>query len=194
MRNQDNWQLYYEKTSKNPARKTLITALDSFHKEGIVGHAFDLGCGACNDVSYLLNQGWEVSAVDNEIQAQIFFEKKIGSHPKAHFQLTSFEEIQWKRAHLIHAGFALAFCPIEHFKKVIHDIQSNLSPGGRFAGNFFGPEHTWQHLSLVSKEEIETLFKDFNIEWIEESKQMKTSTLGEKLFHHNINLIAKKTS
>jgi hypothetical protein len=37
------------------------------------------------------------------------------------------------------------------------------------------------------------LFEDFEIEWVEETKTQRLSTFGEELFHHNINLIAKKT-
>ncbi|MFT4970290.1 MAG: hypothetical protein ACI9O4_002046 [Chitinophagales bacterium] len=193
MRNQDNWKLYYTKTSGKPARETLLKALNSFKKEGVKGMAFELGSGACNDVRLLSEQGWKVTAVDNEVKAQLFFNKEFKEVPNVDFQLASFEEVKWHKVHLVHAGFALAFCPKPHFKEVIRNIQSNILNGGRFAGNFFGTEHSWNHLCLVSRAEIEGLFEDFEIEWVEETKTQRLSTFGEELFHHNINLIAKKT-
>lgn len=192
MPNQDNWGLYYEKTSLNPPRETLSKALDSFKQEGKVGKAFELGSGAGNDVACLLKEGWQLTAVDNEAKAEVLFNKKFGSNPKATFQLTSFENIKWQEVLFVHAGFALAFCPQKHLNNVIQAIKQHLSLGGRFAGNFFGPEHTWNDLALVSKEEVLNFFAEFEIEWIEETKNVRLSTLGEEIFHHNISLIAKK--
>lgn len=191
MPNQDNWQLYYERTSLNAPRETLLKALEQFPPT-YQGIAFDLGSGACNDVAHLLKLGWQVVAVDNEEKSAAFFKKVLGQQTNGAFQLSSFENIVWQKADLIHAGFALAFCPREHLKFVLTQIKENLKSGGIFAGNFFGPEHTWDDLCLLSKTEILDQFKDFEIIEIEETKKERLSTLNEKIFHHNISLIVQK--
>ena len=192
MPNQDNWKLYYERTSNKAPRDTLKRALDRFSKDKVKGKAFDLGSGACNDVQYLLENDWKVIAVDNEPHAQAYFESKFKEHPNASFQRSSFEEIKWEAVELIHAGFALAFCPREHFPKLMESIKAAIKTNGRFAGNFFGPEHTWDDLQLVSAQEVKDLFSSFEIEFFEESKLPRKSTLEEDIFHHNISIIAKK--
>lgn len=192
MPNQDNWKLYYEKSSTNPPRETLTRALTKFKQERVKGKAFDLGSGACNEVRHLLEEGWKVIAVDNEPKAKVYFDLEFGSNTSASFQLASYEQIKWEAVELIHAGFALAFCPKKHFEQVLLNIKAAIKKGGRFAGNFFGNEHTWNDLQLVSADEVKVFFKDFEIEYFEESKLNKTSTLGEPIFHHNISIIAKK--
>lgn len=195
MPNQDNWKLYYERTSNKSARDTLSRALELFQNEGkLTGKAFDLGSGAGNEVQHLIDQGWEVIAVDNEEEAKKCFDLRFSNEPNASFQLASFEAISWEQVDMVHAGFALPFCPHEYFSAVMKNILATIKTGGRFAGNFFGQEHTWNDLFLLSKEAIEELFKDFEIEWIEETKTTRLSTLEEEIYHHNISLIAKKKS
>ena len=192
MPNQDNWELYYEKTSGKPPRETLTRALDRFKDEKFIGKAFDIGSGACNDVKYLLAQGWKVIAVDNETKAQVYFEKEFGENPSASFQLASFEDVKWEPVALVHAGYTLAFCSKEHFPQVLQQIKSAIKKDGRFAGNFFGIEHTWNDLHLLSASDVKALFHDFEIEYFEESRLKKKSTFDEDIFHHNISIVAKK--
>jgi tellurite methyltransferase len=192
MPNQDNWKLYYEKTSGKPPRETLTRALDRLKNEEIVGKAFDIGSGTCNDVKYLLEQGWKVVAVDNEPEAQAYFVQEFSGKPSASFQLASFERIKWEAVELVHAGFALAFCPKEHFQQVMQNIKAAIKKNGRFAGNFFGTAHTWNDLHLVTTAEVKELFKDFELEYFEESKLTRKSTFDEEIFHHNISIVAKK--
>lgn len=191
MRNQDNWKLYYGKSSKREPRETLIKALQQF-PHNFTGIAFDIGSGACREVKHLLDLNWQVIAIDNEWKAKTYFEEALGNRKNGTFQLASYENIKWQKADLIHAGFALAFCPKEQINKVLENIKTKLKVNGIFAANFFGPEHTWSDLCLLSKAEILRHFKDFEIIVIRETKEAKTSTLGEELHHHDITLIAKK--
>ena len=191
MANQDNWGLYYEKSSVRGPRETLLEALKLF-PEDYKGIAFDIGSGACNDVKHLLDLDWQVIATDKEPKVEKYFNDALQDRTNGEFQLASFEEIQWQNADIIHAGFALAFCPKEYIHLVLEAIQSSLNPGGIFSGNFFGPEHTWSELCLLSKEDILEAFGEFKILKIEESKANKKSTFDEEIFHHNITLIARK--
>lgn len=192
MRNEENWEEYYRKTRGKDPRLSLSLALDKFNAENFHGKAFDLGSGACNDLEYLYQNRWQVCGVDPEPASYEYFIKHYSNIPLLSFQPCRFDEIKWEKCDLIHAGFSLPFCEKSYLPELIRAIKTNLNIGGRFAGNFFGQEHSWQNLSLVSKKEVEDFFLEFEIEFIQESKNMRTSTLDEEIFHHDILIIAKK--
>lgn len=192
MRNDHHWNLYFKKTLSKEPRTFLKQAIELFENENKIGKAFDLGSGACNETVYLLSKSWEVISVDAEPQAKTIFEKLVGNNTKASFQLTSYEKIQWQAVDLVHAGYSLPFCPKEHIDKVMQNIIEHIKKGGRFAGNFFGTNHSWTDLCLLSKEQVLHYFQDFGIEFLDEYEEDKLSTLGEEIHMHNIEIIAKK--
>lgn len=192
MRNEENWEEYYRKTRGKDPRQSLRLVLDKFNAENFRGKAFDLGSGACNDLEFLYLNKWQVCGVDPEDASYNYFKENLSMHPEISFQQCRFDQIKWGKCELIHAGFSLPFCEKSYLPELIKAIKSNLNIGGRFAGNFFGKEHSWQNLSLVSKTEVEEFFHDFEIEYLDETKDIKTSTLGEEIFHHDILIIAKK--
>ena len=83
---------------------------------------------------------------------------------------------------------------MDYLAVLMTEITKHINQGGRFAGNFFGPDHSWNYLCLVSIETIILYFKDFEIEYIHETKELKTSALGEEIFFHTIDVLAKKIS
>ncbi|MEZ4979836.1 MAG: class I SAM-dependent methyltransferase [Chitinophagales bacterium] len=192
MRNEDNWEEYYRRTRGKDPRRSLQLVLEKFHAENFTGKALDLGSGACNDLDYLYQKKWQACGIDPEPASYKYFQEHYANIPGLSFQQVKFNEIRWQKYDLIHAGFSLPFCERDYLSELIVAIKSNLNLGGRFAGNFFGLEHSWQNLSLVSKKEVEDFFSDFEIELIEETKSTRSSTLGEEIFHHDILVIAKK--
>lgn len=65
-----------------------------------------------------------------------------------------------------------------------------------FVGNFLGQEDEWQddeNKTFVSKEDIDTIFEDFNIIYFNEKKYSKVKKVTEKMkFWHVYDVIAKK--
>ncbi|WP_313551799.1 class I SAM-dependent methyltransferase [Pseudomonas sp.] len=61
------WTGYYDAIGDEPARSTLLRALD--HWNGPTGVALDLGCGTARDTLELLARGWDVIAVDAQAKA-----------------------------------------------------------------------------------------------------------------------------
>src|SRR5690606_8594465 len=70
-----DWSAYYRMTSGRPprdlVRKGLLAA-------GRVGTAVDLGCGDGTETLWLLEQGWQVLAVDREPSAVELVQKRAG--------------------------------------------------------------------------------------------------------------------
>jgi len=73
------------------------------------GRALDLGAGAGRDTRYLLQQGFHVTAVDNDPQAVAM----LRSFPEEKLQVVqaAFEDVAFETYDLINAQFALPFFP-----------------------------------------------------------------------------------
>jgi SAM-dependent methyltransferase len=194
MSNDYNWPLYFEKTQNGKPRENLVRALDLFARENFHGLCMDIGSGAGNDISYLLDKGWKVIAFDPEEDSQRIIHERFPSHPNLNFTKASFKEISWEMVDLINCSYVLPFCEKDYFDTLMQNIITHVKPGGRFAGNFFGPRHGWNHLNLVSKEKALSYFSNFNIEYIHEVEEDKISALDEEIFFHNIDLVARKRS
>ena len=194
MPNDYNWPLYFEKTQNGKPRENLVRALDLFAKENFHELCMDIGSGAGNDISYLLDKGWKVIAFDPEEDSQRIIHERFPSHPNLNFTKASFKEISWEMVDLINCSYVLPFCEKDYFDTLLQNIITHVKPGSRFAGNFFGPRHGWNHLNLVSKEKALSYFSNFNIEYIHEVEEDKISALDEEIFFHNIDLVARKRS
>lgn len=94
--NHGKWDKYYKNKIGQPPRQLIVDALNLFQKPG---KAIDLGCGVGNEVALLLNNGWEVSAVDGQCKAiQIIKERAdIKDTEKLVLIVASFEdEMFWE--------------------------------------------------------------------------------------------------
>jgi tellurite methyltransferase len=194
MPNDANWPLYFEKTKNGNPRENLVRAIDLFQKENFKGVCLDIGSGAGNDIHFLLENGWKVLAFDPEVESQRIIQERFPNQSNLQFSRASFKEILWEMVDLINCSYVLPFCEKEYFDTLMQNIITHVKPGGRFAGNFFGPRHEWNHLNLVSKEKTLSYFSSFEIEFINEIAEDKISALGEEIFFHNIDVVGKKKS
>lgn len=192
--NDANWPLYFEKTMNGGPRENLVRALDLFDKENFQGLCMDIGSGAGNDINYLLDKGWKVIAFDPEEESRRIIQERFPSHPKLQFTRANFKEIHWQTVDLVNCSYVLPFCEKEYFDTLMQNIVSNIRPGGRFSGNFFGLNHGWNHLSLVSKDRALSYFQDFELEYVNETAEDKLSALGEEVYFHNIDVVGRKKS
>ena len=58
-------------------------------------------------------------------------------------------EASWPACELVNASFALPFCPPAEFPGLWRRIVDSILPGGRFAGQFFGPNDDWARTGLL---------------------------------------------
>jgi tellurite methyltransferase len=192
MPNNEDWPKYIELSRNSGPRENLVRAMDLFSIEKIKGTAIDLGAGAGNDIRYLLNLDWNIIGFDFESSSVEIINTEFAANTKFKMYQADFKEIKFKPVELINCSYVLPFCETDYFEKLMSKIIKNIKSGGRFAGNFFAPNHSWTNCTLKSKEEVLTYFKDFEIEYFHETEIDRKSAMGEDIHFHNFDVVAKK--
>jgi tellurite methyltransferase len=180
------WSQYYELVSGRPPRDFLFTTLNCFQETGT---AIDLGCGAGTESILMLGRGWRVIAIDQAETGIKTLHSNIAPTmaERLETRLASFEAVDLPLADLIWAGVSLPFCQPAHFDSLWSKIRSALVPGGRFAGDLFGPRHAWSNtarMTFHTREQVETLLEGFALEYLEEGHgEMLTALDGIQHWH-----------
>jgi SAM-dependent methyltransferase len=196
-----DWPGYFAAMAGTPARETLLDALARYDAEpvgaaaGQTGgprHAVDLACGEGRDTVELLKRGWRVTAIDSSAEGLALLAKRVaGLPPDAQARLTvqcaAMEEAEIPGADLVNASFALPFCHPGAFTALWERIVSALPAGGRFAGQFFGPDDSWANLpdrAHHSRSQIDALLAGFTVESLtEENRPSKDRANFPKHWH-----------
>ena len=102
-------------------------------------------------------------------------------------ELARFEDItDLPPADLVVAAYTLPFCPPASFDQLWSAVRGSLADGGRFSGNFFGPNDTWAGspgMSFHSRADLELLFEGFEIEVFDETDDDGQAASGPKHWH-----------
>jgi tellurite methyltransferase len=195
-----DWAGYYRKTGDRPPRKTLLAALDRFDAEPAPGGsrlAVDLGCGGGRDVVEMLRRGWRVLAIDAEPAAIAHLRARDDIPARAPLEtaVARFETATWPPADLVNSSFALPLCPPGHFPDVWARIIDSLKPGGRFAGQLYGPRDSWygrDGMSFVDRAQLDVLLEGLEVEMLDEEEDESTTPRGEPKHWHIFHIIARK--
>lgn len=189
-----DWYSYYNAVANRPPRKTTLTALGSFPQSGM---AIDLGCGDGRDTVPMLNQNWQVLAIDREREAI----NRLLSRTDCEKQLlttkiASFEDLQLPSdIDLINASFCLPFCSSHAFPQLWQKITASLKVDGRFAGHFFGDRDSWcarAYMNCLTKQQVKNLFTNYEIELWEEEEHFGKTPLEEDRYWHIFHVVARK--
>jgi len=190
----EKWDTYIHKVVK--VNSLLMKAYKIIEQRKIpIKNAFDIGCGPGNESSFLVKKGISVIAFDyNKKCAERIYElyPKLKSNKLFTFISTRIKNIEWKSVDLVVSIKVLPFLEKEIFYSTLEKIKHNLNPFGIVVLNFFGTEDEWQKNSLVSKNEIAVIFKQFEILYFEESIHIAKTVSGENKKNHLIELIARK--
>jgi SAM-dependent methyltransferase len=188
-----NWGRFYGFTKNSPPWPLLIRAAALAPKGG---RALDLGAGAGRDTRYLLEHGFQVTAVDAEPGAAAL----LATLPPDHLQVvqSSFEDFAFATYDLISAQFALPFMPKERFATVFERLKAALAPGGVFAGQFFGVHDQWntpdRAMTFLTRAEVEDLLSDLEvIELTEEDADGQVAD-GSPKHWHIFHILARRPS
>jgi tellurite methyltransferase len=187
-----SWNEYYKATKENPPREILLSAISYLHNKNT---AIDIGAGSLNDSRYLLEQGFDVTAIDKS--PLITEEAQSINNEKFHAFNTSCEKYNFPENSfdLASAMFSLPFVEPESFDYVFDKIKKSLNPSGVFCGQFFGDKDEWssdRNMTFHTKYQIEELLKDFEIISIDEKEEDSLTAARSMKHWHIFEVIARK--
>jgi tellurite methyltransferase len=156
------WEDFYKITRDRPPWPLLIQAVSLVVQKE---RALDLGYGAGRDTRYLLQQGFQVTAVDKEPRTIT----QLADLPQQNLRLveSSFQDFSFETYDLVNAHFALPFNPNDSFDEVFAQVMTSIRPGGIFVGQSFGIHDEWNKpgsiMTFHTREQAEALFTAMNV-------------------------------
>jgi len=188
-----DWGRFYSFTKDSPPWPLLVRAASL---APVSRRALDLGAGAGRDTRYLLEQGFQVTAVDSDPRSVAM----LRALPQANLLVvqSSFEEFTFASYDLISSQFALPFTPAEHFPEVFARVEAALAPGGIFAGQLFGIHDQWNvpgnTMTFLTRVGAEALLTDLEtLEFTEEDADGHIAD-GSPKHWHAFHILARKPS
>ncbi len=188
------WDSYYKKLADKPPRPLLVRAL-SYGEDFQYKDALDIGAGTLNDSVHLLEEGWNVTAIDSSKE---FLEYANAiSHTKFKAINVPIEKYEFdKTFNLVNAQFVLPFINKTIFKDVFPKIVSLLDTGGIFCGQFFGMKDEWNttstQMTFLTEEEIRLFLNGFKVISLKEVEEDKETAAGNMKHWHVYHFIAIK--
>lgn len=198
----ERWGRYYDAVADKPPRPTLLDALGRFAAQGLPAKggpppfALDLGCGDGRDTVELLRRGWRVLAIDATAEAIERLLARPGLLPEAPLaaRVERFEDFQPPACDLVNASFSLPLCAPAHFPALWARLTAAIRPGGRFAGQLYGPQDDWagRGITIHDRDAVACLCAGFRVERLDEVIEDGTTALGKTKRWHIFHLVLEK--
>jgi len=195
----DDWALYYQRTNKRPPRQLLLDAL-AFRQDEAPAQAIDLGAGAGNETSYLLQLGWHVHAIDNEQSSleRLQERNKEQLSTRLTTECARFTTLTWPTPapQLVMAFYALPFQSAAELANSWNQIKNHIAPGGLFVGQFFGDQDEWREtkdMTFLPSTAVKAMLNGWTIHHFKEVIDPHgTLASGETKHWHYYDVIAAK--
>lgn len=189
-----DWEKYYNITNNKPPRKNIVNFISKYN---VNGNAIDLGCGSGSDTIFLIKNNWKVLAIDAlNVEERIRNKLADNEQEKLEFEVQRFEELKIPKCDLLISNNSLSFCDKDYFYEMWKEICLKIKSNGYFVGNFFGINDEWNSKNdrriFFSKDDVISLFNDFEILEIEEIEKDRPTAEGQMKHWHIIDIIAKK--
>lgn len=191
---------YHAATSGAGPRPTLRRALAGLAADAVTPQpllAIDLGCGTGRDTLPMLAAGLLVLAVDRERGALAELRQRAAEAELAGGLVTrcrDFTRLRLPPADLVNASFCLPLCPPQRFPALWRRIRAALRPGGRIAGQLYGPRDDWAGrpgITTHGPDELAALCAGLAVEWLEEEVSDSTTPRGRRKRWHIWHLVAR---
>ncbi|SEB36356.1 Methyltransferase domain-containing protein [Paramicrobacterium humi] len=177
-----DWDGYYAAMRGRSPRPNLLLALKAWGDRP-PGNAIDLGAGDGVDSRALAEAGWRVTALDGEPRIA----QELRDVSGVEIVVRRFEQLdELAASDLVFSGFALPFCPPEHFEALWQKIRASLRPGGLLAVELFGVNDEWAgraSMTFHSRAQVERMLDGLEIVHLEEAERDGRSFDGPKHWH-----------
>ncbi len=189
---QFDWSPFYKATSGREARPLLVHAVGML---GAAGDALELGAGAGNEVRYLLDKGFRVTAVDADAGG-VGLLRSI-DHPNLRIVQSTYDDFAFEpdAYDLVSAQYALPFNPAATFDTMFARLRASIRMGGLFSGNLFGERDDWNTpgsgKTFLRRDEAMRLFDGFDLLLFDEREEDRELAQGGTPKHwHVFDIIA----
>lgn len=184
---------YYVNTKDSPARELLVEAVG--YLKSNQRQALDMGCGAGRDTKFLLEHGFNVTAVDANNGA-VDYMLSIKPKDRLNFFQTDFESFEFGSYDLINASYCLPFLHYEVIGEVFDRIKAAIKPGGLFVGQLFGLSDEFntpgETMTFLTVPQVERLLRDMEIIKLQELEYDGQLANGKPKHWHYFDIIARK--
>ena len=199
-----DWAKYADKTKAMAATEPLKKAMALLESDGGFAlneplRAVDLGSGAGRDTLFLLQNGWNVTAIDKSYDmVRSLQDATKGKYiNQLSIEHTSIEDCKLSSCHLINAHHSLPFCSRENIDNVMQKMIAGLVTGGYCCGTFFGNHDEWSrkgNIITLTEAELRNYFSvGCSIEFFKDSKPFEGKTIsGDKKIWHIFSFVVKK--
>jgi len=186
-------EYYQNSIKKNKASRLLSEFFKLKLDNNLKGkNAIDMGCGAGNDTVFLLEKGFEVTAIDSEPQVKEVLSRRAENQQNLNVVIDDFSKVQLLKADLINANYSLFFVK-KDFNEMLKNVLKSINKNGYFVGNFLGKEDDWnKNKTTLDKDELLNYFSKFKIVYYSEEKYYKDTLTKKNKFWHVYNIIAQK--
>ncbi len=197
----DGFACYYAATAEAGPRPTLLRALAGLASRPLAAGpplAVDLGCGTGRDTLPMLAAGLLVLAVDREPAALAELRRRASVAALSAGLVTrcrDFTRLRLPPADLVNGSFCLPLCPPERFPALWRRIRRALRPGGRVAGQLYGPRDEWAGrpgITTHRPDEVAALCAGLEVEWLEEEESETMTPRGRRKRWHIWHLVARR--
>jgi hypothetical protein len=157
------------------------------------------GCGDGRNSQYLIDQGLNVHAFDNDANAVNLCRMRFIDNPNFAICLSDLNSYIYPTNGFVLASESLFYCDPQCFDLAWHNLTRSIQAGGIFCGDFLGNKDTWSlhesaRVMCLSEHEIKRLFTAFDIlEWHEKDTSGSNMS-GQERHLHTHSLIARKRS
>lgn len=156
--------------------------------------AFDIGAGSLRNTKFLLEKGFQVTAIDKD-PLIVKYAKKINNDSLTTV-VTTIEEFELKSTFdLVIAINTLPFLKPSVFDETFEKIKHTLNDEGLLCLTLFGKEDEWSNnkeMTFLDGSDIAKYMNNFNVIVFIEEKSHGTTITGDQKFWHIYRIIAQK--
>ncbi len=186
------WKSYYDRVKNSRPESALRFAISQVDRK-LPRVATDCGCGAGNEIEFLVRRGFEVVAFDADEASVRMCRARFEGEDSVRISQATFLTFAYPGTALTVATLSLFFSPREDFEPSWARLAASIPPGGVFCGTFLGPNDDWEDLLVHhSEEEVLALFDQFHVieRRVREFEQKRPE--GHREHRHQIQIIAKR--